>query len=368
MDFPVKSLLQSCLTRFDSLDRYLSDPLTAPSALTPEERSYFSDSRRRGNLPLRVPSHFLSLMGPGPDDPLRKQAVPRIQELDTTAHELSDPLGEDLFSPVPRLVHRYQDRVLLKMTDLCALNCRHCFRRRFIGGAQGPLTEAQADGAAAYLVEHPEVREVLLSGGDLFTLEDDILFDRILRLRAAEDSKESRRIFRLCSRIPLVMPERITDPLIRELVRTGPHWLVVQVNHPRELSPEAVAALGQFIDAGIPVVSQAVLLRGVNDEEAVLEELFRRLVGLRIKPTYLFQGDLARGTSHFRVPLLRGLEIMSRLEGRLSGLALPVYAVDLPGGGGKIRLTPERHEKEVGGVRYYRGFDGKLYGYPLEDV
>lgn len=366
MDLPVKSLMSSCITRFEILDRYLSDPDTAPSALTGEERAYFSDPRRRGNLPLRISPHFLSLMGPGKDDPLRKQAVPRIQELDATAHELSDPLGEDLYSPVPGLVHRYRDRVLLKMTDLCALNCRHCFRRSFTGGARGPLTEAQADGAAAYLADHPEVREVLLSGGDLFTLEDDVLFDRILRLRAAEDPGERRRIFRLCSRIPLVTPERITDALIRELVKTGPHWLVVQVNHPRELSSEAVAVLGRFIDAGIPVVSQAVLLRGVNDEEEVLEELFQGLVGLRIKPSYLFQGDLARGTRHFRVPLLRGLELMSRLEGRLSGLALPVYAVDLPGGGGKIRLTPERHEKDEEGLRYYRGFDGKLYGYPLE--
>jgi len=366
MDLPVKSLLSSCITRFEILDGYLSDPETPPSALSGEERAYFSDSRRRGNLPLRISPHFLSLIGPGPDDPLRRQAVPRIQELDTTAHELSDPLGEELYSPMPGLVHRYRDRILLKMTDLCALNCRHCFRRSFTGGARGPLTEAQADGAADYLKGHQEVREVLLSGGDLFTLEDDVLLDRILRLRAADPVGAAPRVFRLCTRIPVVMPERITDALIRELMKTGPHWLVVQVNHPRELSPEAVAALEQFIDAGIPVASQAVLLRGVNDEEEVLEELFQGLVGLRIKPTYLFQGDLARGTRHFRVPLLRGLELMSRLEGRLSGLALPVYAVDLPGGGGKIRLTPERHEKEGEGFRYYRGFDGKLYGYPLE--
>ena len=354
----------SCITTPEELKK----ALPPPRALTEGEEAYFTDPRRKKLLPLRITSHFLSLMGNAADDPIRLQAVPRREELEEREYELDDPLGEDRFSPLPGLVHHYRDRVLIKMTDLCAMNCRHCFRRSFTGKNRGPLSSEAIDNAAAYLSGRPEVREILLSGGDVLTMDRDTLADRLERLRGGEArGAQFRRIFRICSRIPVVFPGGITEDLITLLQKTGPHWLITQVNHPRELSPATLAALARFVDAGIPVANQAVLLKGVNDRLEILEELFTGLAAHRIKPYYLFQGDLARGTSHFRVPLVRGLKLAEALGRRISGLAMPVYTVDLPGGGGKISLTPRGHRKEEGGFRYYRGGDGKLYGYPLEE-
>lgn len=363
MESTWKGLSARCITTSEELEANL--PPRAP--LSPGEASYFTDPRRRGNLPLRISRHYLSLMGGSPDDPLRLQAVPRIQELEVREYELADPLGEDRFTPVPGLVHRYRDRALLKMTDLCAMNCRHCFRRRFTGGDRGPISLGRTEEAAAYLKGHPEVRELLLSGGIFSPSPTTPWPSGWGGSGGRPESAKAPRIFRICSRIPVVLPERITDDLIALLRRTGPHWLITQVNHPRELSPACLEALGKFIDAGIPVANQAVLLQGVNDSAEVLEELFANLVAHRIKPYYLFQGDLARGTAHFRVPLTRGFTLVESLRRRISGLAMPVYAVDLPGGGGKIVLTPRGHEEEKNRFRYYRGLDDKLYGYPLEE-
>lgn len=343
--------------------RGLASNLRDRFPLSSEELEFFrKDSSERG-LPLRIPPHFLSLIGPDRDDPLRIQAIPRLDELTSRNYELPDPLDEDRFSPLPGLVHRYPDRVLIKMTDHCALNCRHCFRRRETGGGGGVIPTARIARIAEYLKDRREVHEILLSGGDPLTLDDSLIEERCRILREGQP----RRLFRICTRIPLVLPERITPEFLSMLQRYGPHWMILQVNHPRELSGEGLSAVGSVIEAGIPVATQTVLLRGVNDNVETLQELFTTLVYHRMKPYYLFQGDLVEGTHHLRVPLRRGLDLVERLRNRLSGIAMPDYAVDLPKGGGKILLLRDNHVAEDAQYRYYRGRDGGVHGYPLEE-
>jgi lysine 2,3-aminomutase len=340
--------------------------------LTGDEEAYFSAPASGPNLPAAVPRHFLSLIGPGPRDPLRSQCLPRRQEREVKPYESPDPLGEARYRPLPYLIHQYPGRVLIKTTPRCALYCRHCFRRSFAGLPGGEPSPQDLSEMAAYLARWREVREIILSGGDCLTLTDKKLFhlmDVLEPLRRAED----RRVFRLASRVPLTLPSRITGPLIRGLRRRRPLWLACQINHPRELAPAARRALAAFVEGGIPVFNQSVLLKGVNDSVEVLEALCGELVRCGIKPGYLFQGDLAPGTAHFRVNLDRGLALMEELKKRVSGPALPVYAVDLPGGGGKYILFPPvflRDEPPAGegcpGFRVFAGPGGE-YRYPLEE-
>ncbi len=299
--------------------------------LSSDERQAISASP---SPPFKITKHWFSLLDGSTDDPLRRQAVPTTAEQLTLAGELQDPLGEDAFSPLPRLVHRYTNRVLVVVTGQCALYCRHCFRRRLTGDSFGDITASQIEDIARWLSLHTEVKELLLSGGDPLTLNDRNLFKIIDRFREARQDI----VFRLASRMPIVDPERITISLARELGRRRPLWVVIQANHPRELSPEAISAIERFQLRGLPVINQAVLLRGVNDDVEILKELSNALVRTGVKPYYLFQGDLAEGTGHFRLPLEEGLLLTEELRARVSGLGMPSYAVDLPGGGGKVPL------------------------------
>lgn len=322
-----------------------------------------ASSPASNRFPLAVTRHYLSLAGEGPDDPIRRQFVPTSSELVSKAYELEDPLGEEQFMPVPHLVHRYADRALLLTTDSCAVHCRHCFRRRFTGSGRGDLRDSELAAVVEYLDDHAEIRELLLSGGDPLTLSDARLAGILRRIR----SVRSDLVLRIATRIPVVLPSRLASPTI-DIIRDGrPVWVVVQVNHPRELSPECEAVLAALVSAGIPVVTQTVLLRGVNDSVDTLEELFSRLVALMAKPYYLFQGDLAPGTAHFRVSIDRGLELMRALRSRVSGLAMPTYAVDCPGGGGKVPLTEEYLVGKSDGWYQLRAPDGREYRYPVED-
>ncbi|MDR1626337.1 MAG: KamA family radical SAM protein [Spirochaetia bacterium] len=312
-------------------------------------------------FPFQATPYFLSRAGQAMDDPLRRQCVPLEAELKCRPEELPDPLGELACMKVPRLVHRYRDRVLLLVTDECAVSCRYCFRRHYAGGGSGPIRGSELRGAASYLKAHPEVHELILSGGDPLTLDDCRLFALIDILREARPGL----ILRLSTRMPAVLPSRVTRHLARGLALRQPLWGVIHVNHPRELTEECGEALRRLASAGVPLVSQTVLLRGINDSEAVLEELFRGLLARRVKPYYLFQADLAGGTGHFRVPLRRGQHIMKALRSRLSALALPEYALDLPGGG-KVPLTPSY---ETGGDTdsfFFENIEGKTYSYPKE--
>ncbi len=331
--------------------------------LTDEERAF---ENLTGVLPLAIPSYFLSLIDKDdPRDPLRIQVVPTIHEGEHLMEEHIDPLAEVDHTVTKRLIHRYPSRVAFLVTDICAMYCRHCFRRRFTGTFQGPATRAEIREAASYLEQHKEVKEILLTGGDMMTLPDSKIEELIAIFREAREDL----VIRLCTRMPAAFPTRITPKLVAIIQKfdTAPFYLMTQFNHPRELTKEAVAAVGMFVDAGIPAMNQSVLLKGVNDTVSTLEELCNKLIFSRIKPYYLFQGDLVEGTSHFRVPLEKGLALEKELRRRLSGLAMPLYAVDLPQGGGKVPLT-EGYLQESSGcaVWNFTTVEGEKRSYPKE--
>ncbi len=285
--------------------------------------------------PFKVTGHWEGLLNGNADDPLRRQVVPHPAEKKTEPSELKDPLGEEHYSPLPRLVHRYTDRALVVVTGQCALYCRHCFRRRISGNEFGPISRSETQAIALWLKEHTEVHELLLSGGDPLTLSCRQLEFLIDSFRKARPDL----VLRLATRMPVVSPRRITPALVKMLGRQKPLWVVIQVNHSRELSPKVLKAVSLLQSQGLPVINQSVLLRGVNDNVDVLENLSRALVSAGIKPYYLFQGDLASGTGHFRLPLEEAMALVDLLRERVSGLAMPVFAVDLPGGGGKVPLS-----------------------------
>ena len=314
------------VTTLKQLEEYLE--------LTQEEKAWKPE---KVGVPLCITEHYLSLIDPkDPTDPLRRQVVPTCRENEEMQEESSDPLAEVGHSHGERLIHRYSNRVAFLATDICPMYCRHCFRRRFTGNMMGPASEKDIESAAKYISDKPRIREMLLTGGDPLTLSDDMLDRMIGSFRKARPDL----IIRICTRYPVSQPSRINGKLIDIFRRhnTAPFYLMTQFNHPREITEDAVKAVSLFVDAGIPALNQSVLLRGVNDNADVLEELCNRLLMIRVKPYYLFQGDMVSGTSAFRVPLKRGMEIERELRLRLSGLGMPNYVADLPDGGGKVPL------------------------------
>lgn len=274
----------------------------------------------------------------GPDHPLARQFRPTLAELTTTPEELLDPIGDDTHSPLPGIVHRYPDRVLLKPVHVCAAYCRFCFRREVVGPGSETLSDAQLDAAIAYIAARPDIWEVVLTGGDPLLLSPR----RLHRITEGLGSIPHLAVLRLHTRLPVHDPERVTVEAIAAL-RAAPGltpWVAVHLNHPDEFAPEVVAALARLADAGIPLVSQTVLLRGVNDDVPTLERLLRLCVRHRVKPYYLHHPDLARGTSHFRLSLDEGRALVRALRGRLSGIAQPTYIYDRPGGLGKVPVGP----------------------------
>lgn len=273
-----------------------------------------------------------------PADPIARQFVPDAREIETLPEELEDPIGDEAHSPVAGIVHRYPDRVLLKLVGVCAVYCRFCFRREMVGpGAETSLSEEALEAALAYVAAHPEVWEVVVTGGDPLIAAPRRLADLMRRLAAISHVK----IVRFHTRVPIASPERVTPALVDSLRAAGlTTYVAVHANHARELGPEARAALARLADAGIALVGQSVLLAGVNDDADTLSALFRALVENRVKPYYLHHPDLAPGTAHFRLPIERGQELMRALRGRISGLAIPTYVLDIPGGFGKVPVGP----------------------------
>jgi lysine 2,3-aminomutase len=294
-------------------------------------------------------------------DPIARQFVPDASELDRRSEELDDPIGDESNSPVPGLVHRYPDRVLLKLVSTCPVYCRFCFRRETVGqGAPAVLSDAALDAALAYVAARPEIWEIILTGGDPLILAPRRIAAVGRRLAAIGQVK----IVRWHSRVPVVAPERINDALVAALKIPGKAtWLAVHANHPRELTPAARAALGRLADAGIPLVSQTVLLRGINDDAAVLGALMRAFVESRVKPYYLHHLDLAPGTARFRTGIAEGRSLMLALRGRYSGLCQPAYVLDIPGGNGKAPLGPCA-VSEVGADWLVEDFRGDSHAYP----
>ncbi len=320
------------------------------------------------SLPYGVSRYYAALaesLDPA-KDPIAAQFVPTEAEGDLRPYESVDPIADGRYMVSPRVIHHYHDRVLILVNDRCATYCRHCFRRHFTGHDTGRIQPADIEAALDYLRERPHVEEVLLSGGDPLMLGDDELEKIIRRLR--EGVHPRRLLFRIATRMPVVLPARITQAFARMLAEATDRcaWVVTHANHPRELTDAFGMAVSHLVDQGIPVLNQAVLLRGVNNAVDVLENLFRGLIQLRVKPYYLFQGDLAAGTAHFRTSIEEGLDLMDALRERVSGLAMPCYAVDLPGGGGKIPLTrasvAEIHESEY----VLLDASGRRYRYPRE--
>ena len=275
-----------------------------------------------------------SLIDPrDPDDPIARQFLPDARELQTSPEERADPIGDHAHEPVPGIVHRYADRVLLKLVHVCPVYCRFCFRREMVGPqGEAPLAGAALDHALAYIECHPEIWEVILTGGDPF-----IVPARIARhITKALEAIEHVRIIRWHTRVPIADPERVSDAFVGAIQSSKTVYVVIHVNHERELSPAARNAIARMHEAGLPLLSQSVLLRGVNDDARTLERLMRALTELRIKPYYLHQMDLAPGTAHLRVPLEQAQGIYAELRARLSGLALPSFVIDIPGGHGKV--------------------------------
>ncbi len=294
-----------------------------------------------------------------PQDPIRLQAVPRVEELAEDAAGFIDPLGEERDSPAPYLTHRYPDRALLLVTDQCAMYCRHCTRRRYAGHVDHPVPLNELEPAFEYLEKTEQIRDVLVSGGDPLTLEDERLEPILKRLRAIEHLE----VIRLCTRMPVVCPQRITEELATMLRRYAPLYCHTHFNHPNELTKEARAACATLVDHGIPINNQTVLLRGVNDCPYTIKKLCHELVKNRVRPYYLFQCDLAKGNSHFRTSIAKGVEIMELLRGHTSGMAVPTYAVDLPDGGGKVFLEPNYLISMAPGKVLFRNFEGLICAY-----
>jgi len=293
-----------------------------------------------------------------PLDPIARQFVPEARELAQSPQESGDPIGDDAFSPVDGIVHRYPDRALLKIVNACAVYCRFCFRREMVGPGRGGLSPAALAGALDYIRIHPQIWEVILSGGDPLVLSARRINDAVGSLAAIDHVK----VIRVHTRVPAVAPERVSPALVRALrARDKATFVVLHVNHPRELTKKARAACARFIDAGIPMLSQSVLLRGVNDNAETLGALMRSLVECRIKPYYLHHADLAPGTAHLRTTIAEGQALMRALRGRYSGLCQPAYMLDIPDGHGKSPIGPN-YLSENGTV--VEDFHGRRHRYP----
>jgi lysine 2,3-aminomutase len=296
-----------------------------------------------------------------PNDPIARQFVPDAAELETQPEECADPIGDHAHSPVEGVVHRYPDRVLLKLTHVCAVYCRFCFRREMIGPSAAPLTQKQLDDALDYIATHREIWEVVLTGGDPLVLSARRLKQVMSRLAAITHVK----VIRVHSRVPAVDPGRITPEFVRALKAKGKAtYVVLHANHARELTEAAREACARLVDAGIPMLSQSVLLAGVNDDPQTLGMLMRALVECRIKPYYLHHGDLAPGTSHLRTSIEQGQGLMRALRGRLSGMCQPAYVLDIPGGHGKSPIGPNYFSRDETGRAQIEDFNGEIHCYP----
>lgn len=312
-------------------------------------------------LPVGVTPYYMSLISPDdPQQPLRKTVVPTTAEFTRMPGEADDPLGEDGHSPVPGLVHRYPDRVLLLPLDFCSTYCRYCTRSRVVGHGEIVPNEARLEAIFEYLEQATTVRDVLISGGDPLALSDERLDAILARLRSIPHIE----FVRIGTKMPAVLPQRITPQLCDVLRRYHPLWMSLHFIHPDECTPESAEACGRLADAGIPLGSQTVLLRGVNDNVDTMKQLVHRLLMMRVRPYYLYQCDPISGSSHFRTPVSKGLEIIAGLRGFTTGYAVPTYVIDAPGGGGKIPLQPDNVIGRDGDDLLLRNFEGRTFRYP----
>ncbi len=339
--------------KLDQLSRFIQ--------LTPNEQEAIR--LRTDNLPIAITPYYLSLLDPiDASQPLRRTHIPLTNEFIHTPGEDPDPLNEDHSTTVPGLVHRYPDRVLFLTTGFCSTYCRYCTRSRMVGETNGEYSFniSQWETAAQYIEAHPEIRDCLLSGGDPLSIDNSKLEWLLTRLRRIKHLE----FIRIGTKIPVVMPQRITKDLCRMLKKFHPLWMSIHFTHPDELTIETIEACSRLADAGIPLGSQTVLLKGINDDISILKPLMQGLLKARVKPYYLYQCDPVSGSAHFRTPVEKGLEIIRQLRGHTTGYAVPQFVVDAPGGGGKIPLLPDYIYGREGDDLLLKNFENKVYRYP----
>ena len=341
----------------ETWQRLLQASSTRPGQLT---RRFGVDPRPleavAERYPMRVNPYYLSLIQ-SVDDPIWRQAVPAEDELHDQVCP-ADPLEEENQSPVPNLIHRYPDRVLFLVCSECAMYCRFCTRKRKVGGENMVINRETLEEGLRYIRSHPEIRDVILSGGDPLLLADERLEWILKELRAIP----SVEIIRIGTRVPVVLPQRVTPALVRMLRRFHPLYINTHFNHPAEITDLSARACGRLVDAGIPMGNQSVLLRGVNDDPATMKRLMQKLLAIRVKPYYIYQADMVQGTDHFRTTVEEGLSIIRALRGHTSGMAVPAYVIDAPGGGGKIPLLPD-YLQELGDEVVLKNYLGEIYRY-----
>ncbi|MEQ1500611.1 MAG: KamA family radical SAM protein [Myxococcota bacterium] len=328
--------------------------------LTDDERGVISQIG--GRLPVGITPYYASLMDlSDPNDPIRRTLVPVASELLRTPGEAEDPLGEDHDSAVPGLVHRYPDRVLFLVTNFCAVYCRYCTRARLVGHTgEFHFNVAQHQHAIDYIAAHPEIRDVLISGGDPLTMADDRLESLLAALRAIPHVE----FLRIGTKVPAVLPQRITPQFVAMLKRYHPLWMSIHFMHPCEVTPEVSVALNRLADAGVPMGSQTVLVKDVNDNVPTMKKLMHGMLKNRVRPYYIYQCDPIVGSAHLRTPVSKGLEIIAGLRGHTTGYGVPSFVVDAPGGGGKIQLLPDSVVGREGDDLLLRNFEGNIYRYP----
>jgi lysine 2,3-aminomutase len=344
--------LQNSLRSVADLQRFIK--------LSPKEEAALNrtDSTR---LPVRITPYYTSLIDQFNDrHPIRRAVIPVENEFIRSIGEEKDPLGEDHQSPVPGIVHRYPDRVLFLTTGFCSTYCRYCTRSRMVGNNRFRVSRLQWEKAIEYIESTKEVRDVLLSGGDPLTLPSADLDYLISRIRAIPHVE----MIRIGTKVPVVLPYRITSRLLRILRKNQPLWMSIHFTHPDELTPETSAACGLLADAGVPMGSQTVLLKGINDDPETLKKLFTGLLKIRVRPYYLYQCDPIIGSSHFRTPVSKGLEMIENLRGHTTGYAVPHYVIDTPGGGGKIAILPQHNLGNIGNDLLLSNYEGRLIRYP----
>lgn len=339
------------VTAQETLEKWLN--------LTVEEKraiNYVTD-----RLPMAITPHFLSLVDKdNPECPLRRQVIPSLDEFRVGPHDLVDPCGEDKDMVVPGLVHRYPDRAVIFLTDMCAVYCRFCTRRRLVGKSNHTLTKEELNPIYEYLKKNRNVRDVLISGGDSLLLPEEKLEEVLKNLRSIEHIE----ILRIGTRLPVSLPQRINSSLCQMLKKYHPLYINIHFNHPAEISPETKVACQLLVDHGIPLGSQTVLLKGINDSPKVIVKLMHELLKIRVRPYYLYQCDLATGTEHFHTPISTGLRIISALRGYTTGFACPTYVIDAPGGGGKVPINVDyvisRTRKRI----IFKNYQGRVFVYP----
>jgi len=328
--------------------------------LSPQERAGCLFAAHK--LALAITPHFFNLIDPlDPNCPVRRQVIPHIDESVVAPGESADPVGEEGTMPVPGIVHRYPDRVLFLVTDRCASYCRYCTRSRLVSNAQSYDFHPELEQGLQYIAAHPEVRDVLISGGDPLLLSDAKIDALLGRLRAIPHVE----FIRMGSRIPVFLPQRITPELAAIFRKHGPIWMSIHTNHPKEITRELAEACERLSLAGVPLGNQSVLLNGINDTPEIMKSLVHRLLMMRVRPYYLYACDLIEGSTHFRAPIQKGIDIIRSLRGHTTGYGVPQLTIDGPGGGGKIPINPEHVQAIHDGIVELRNFEDRAYVYPL---